>query len=249
MDIHNNLVYLENGPSGTGFTIVLANGKRHPVRGIAELNRLSLLKNTYIMTRHEDGPQVAAVAHSLVNSGFAAASLMESSLGDVSQVEGVEATTLAVWLTGKVDMHPVGKVMKFAPNADRQALATVIGTIFDPRWYPAVPERPYRNSPLEARFGLTPRWDRQESVFRRVLTAAWMALGPVTDADFFSRKYAEKLKNGTEPAAAVRFVGKYFLKCLTAAWSDAHRPRGAEPFFDPRLMFDARSLDSVRTES
>jgi hypothetical protein len=83
---------------------------------------------------------------------------------------------------------------------------------------------------------------------RRLLTAAWHTEA-ASDADFFTRKYERHIALGCHPAVAERRVGRYFLKCLLAAWADATRPRGSEPIFDIKHLFDIAALEAVRAKS
>jgi hypothetical protein len=191
-----------------------------------------------VLVRHGDGPGLGRIVSIWARGPV----IVESDYGYRTVVAGTHALTFSCWTAGSVTDHPAARVMRYAGGRPAN-LAAVIGNLFDPRWY-TDPDRPGRPAAAEARLGLTPRWDRYRSVFRSCLTGAWMGPGEPAPHDFFGRLYRSQLGVRTE-SAAERFVGRYFLKCLLAAWTDALRPRGAEPLFDPALLFDARSVSAA----
>lgn len=154
--------------------------------------------------------------------------------------------------------HPAAFLARFAPAGNPQALAAVVGRVFDPRWF-IHPERPDRLSRLEAAFGLLPQFDRRPRAhhWRTTLSSAWGAdsvdwsgaglrAGP---DDFYRRMAARELAFGP-PERAARRVGRHFLKALFAVWSDARTIcRGVnlvEPMFVPERLFDGASVAAVR---
>lgn len=220
-------------------------GKRYRLEG----SGIGVLGRSRVIVRHSDGCRVLAWVVGARDRGWDGSLAVESVMGDLAPLTGVAAVTAGVWVVGDPLGHPAAAVAAYAPNGDRAALAEVIGTIFEPAWYRTDPNRPERRARVEARLGLTPRWDRSGSKVRDTVTAAWLGDGDTGPADFFSRKFFDMLAAGRERHYAERQIGKYYIKCLLAAWTDPQRPKGSEPMFDPRLLFDREAVEAVGTKT
>lgn len=236
-------VYLEWSPTRSG-VVVCGHGRRSRPVKVDDVPAAVGSTDT-VVVRHIDGPHLAVAALSAVRDGKARVAQVESDYGYRTTLQGTALKTLHVWATSDPTSHPAYAATRYG-NADDLAVAAVIGNLFDPKWF-VNPERPDRRAAVESRFGLTKRWDGKQSVFRRCLTRCWNGtpLEELDDHNFFGRMYVEAFKNRKSSAAAERVVGRYFVKCLLAAWADADRPCGAEPIFDPRLMFDERARRAV----
>lgn len=240
MNSVNGPVYLEWSGTREGL-IVFAGAAGRPVRK-EELNTHKTVTGADLVVHHRDGVELISRAVDAVQNGSARSASVESDYGHVTRVCGVHAETLRFWTTADPAGHPVARLIPYAGGSVK-SVAAVVGNVFDPLWYLDV-DRPDRHAALEARFGLTPRWDGRGSVFRKCLTDAWRAPGPPKPCDFFTRMYASKAPS-MGPDKAERVVGRYFVKCLVSAWRDASRPSGSEPFFDPKLLFDRAAVEAV----
>lgn len=244
MNDHVGTVYLEWSTTRSG--VVIHDGRKSRHVSIADVPSAVGRSTEVIVVRHVDGPGLAVAALSAVINGRAAEARVESDIGHRTKIIGTAITTLATWVNRSPIGHPAAKVMAYT-RGDPESMAAVIGNIFDPKWFVDT-DRPDRRSAVEARFGLTPRWDDGDSTFRSCLTRAWFGRRQPgwepTDHDFFGRMYLVKSAE-KGPTVAERIVGRYFLKCLLAAWSDADRPLGSEPMFDTGILFDARANAAV----
>jgi hypothetical protein len=212
---------------------------------VAEVFRHRRLTGACVLVRYADGLPLVEAGLRAVWDGGAERAYIESPRGQVTSLAGDHWGTVRAAARGRVpDDHPAARVVPYAGGCPK-ALADVLWWVFDPSWY-VDPAHRGRLARLEARLGLTPRWARCGSAVRRALTAAWLPERPIGPADFFARMYGRRLAAGAPPERAARAVGRYFVKCLAAAWLDGRRPRGAERLFVPELMFDAPALAAVR---
>lgn len=220
---------------------------RHAASRPVRLDDISsrVIAGSHIVTRHRDGAELAIKAASMVDRGLVSASYVESDTGLFTAVRGVALDTLKCWAMLDGADHPARAVYAYA-NGSNVAMTSIIGEIFDPMWYLSS-ERPDRNATMESRFGLTPRWDRAHSTRRMCVTAAWRAESEAPE-NFFTRTYMRAVRSGVPAPVAERRVGRYFLKCVVAAWRDAVTGSTREPFFDRSVLFDAAANEAVNAK-
>lgn len=205
---------------------------------------------TEVHVAYANGPTLVGWVADMVLGNEIRAGYVCPGSNPCTKMHGTAFQTIALWRKPTPQIlanHPAARaVAPFCPYGAASALADVITTVFDPRWY-ADAVRPNRWSALEAAFGLEPRFDTKSRKVRTILTKCWCPpQGPGdSPADFYGRLHRTQLDLGRTPGAATRKVGRHFLRALAAGWLDAiSKGRGVsgEPMFDPRRLFDRTSL-------
>jgi hypothetical protein len=216
---------------------------RRAVVPVRQISSVPGIKGATIVVGHGSGPRLITAAGRAVSDGGAREVFVQSSRNTaLTKLTGRAALSLYVWNTGDPSGHPVDRILPYADGASPRALAELVGTIFDPDWFPA-PLRVHdmadaRPSRLESWLGLTPRWDRSGSKHRELVTAAWRSK-PGSGQTFFDRVFHDFVGSGANPDAAERKVGRYFLRCVLSAWSE--RNTGGDLLFDPAVLFGRRA--------
>lgn len=107
--------------------------------------------------------------------------------------------------------HPVYKIAKFIPNIDDAALARLLATIIDPRWYVDT-RMPERASKLELFLGLTPKIQQRVSRAKTILSKP---------REFRCANVLQCWKTQTADMAVVDAPREFLWRIWAAAGADA----------------------------
>ena len=244
------------GPN-EGSVAISQKGEVKRVVGVSELPQLPLLIDARVSVNLSSGYSLINVlARMLRDYHISRLSVRSYDQTARTVVGDVEYHTLNAWgHTPNAHSHPVIKTLTpYLPCGDVSALYTLIGAVFDPRWFHDH-MKPGSRAQLESFLQLTPRWDHSNSTVRSVVTGCWMApntystnlLGP---RDYYGRRFVQYTSAGVGRHAALRKVGREFAKALHAAWLDAYmdaaddkRYRG-DRMFVPELLYDKETWDA-----
>lgn len=213
-------------------------------------------RNAEVHGYYRDGPYLLGQLMALRDRGHVARVVLRPYFGshpyDRTEIAGTAELTARLWVHRTPEAllaHPVfDRLYPYLPFGLTVAVADLITTVFDPRWY-AHPFHPNRWSRLEEAFALSPRGDRPGCPRRAVVRGCWVAPDepPAADdaaADFFGRTHAAYLAAGLPEEAAVRKTGRKLIRAVVAAWLD-QKASGGDPLFDPRRLFDAVAVEAA----
>jgi len=213
--------------------------------------------NMRVHILYKEGMALIGYVADLWTRGVIKKVYIESGTGQSTLLDAVTLQTITVSRYATVESlraHDVYvDLAPFVPRHNPGSFASVIGIIFDPRWY-VDPDCPNRTARLEAAFSLNPRFDAVPRTKRSFLEGCWRGKdGNCTaDADFYGRMHHTLLSLGVAEGKARRKVARHFLRALSGSWMDAYRLqhyKGGDRMFDPKALFDATALAAVRGRS
>lgn len=250
------VTWAQNLETSLGIRITYPNGLIDVTSADDLLNTLP--KGSEVHGYYRDGPYLLGRLVDMRDRGHISKIVVRPYIGSHPYVRttlsGVAELTARLWVSRTPEaliIHPVfNRLHPYLPYGMTAALADLITTIFDPRWYNTSCNRPNRWSRLEQAFALSPRGDRVGCPRRAVVRACWTAPDepPAADnhpADFFGRTHAGLLATGYSEEAAVRKTGRKLIRAVVAAWLD-DEVAGGDPLFEPSRLFDPAAVDATK---
>lgn len=131
-----------------------------------------------------------------------------------------------------LESHPAWPSLSFIGGVNREALATLLSQLLDPRWHVS-PDKPERSGRLRNFLGLMPRSAAKAAGRYALVRDAWktqLPEGAIERPEYFLWRV---FLDAGELSACHKFAA--FLR---HTWIDSlHRGKGADDLFDPRLFF------------